>query len=458
MSLFPDIAPALTPDEALAATARCLYCYDAPCIKACPTEIDVPSFIKKIATGNTTGAARVIFDANVLGASCARVCPVEVLCEGACVEKVLVKAPVEIARLQRYATDHAMARGARMFTRGAATGKRVAVIGSGPAGLGAAAELAKSGHEVTIFDDRPLPGGLDTYGMAEYKMAQATPLSEVAQLVEQLGVRISQNTRVGRDVPLADLERDFDAIFVGVGLGLTKKLGIPGEELPGVREALGFIEEIKLGTAAPLTGKVVATIGAGNTAIDCVTQAKNLGAAASFIVYRQGEREMPAYDYEYKLAKSMGCTFHFGRQPLRIERHGQRLALWVQRTQDVGGKVQPVPGSEEALDCDLVLKAIGQEKRTGFLSTLPIKLDEAGRVIVGANGQTSNPKYFAGGDCVNGGSEAVNAVAEGKKAARGIDAWIASSSSPGLTRGSMSGDLDGRVKPGHDGLDTGSGR
>ena len=447
---FPEIAPALTPDQALAAASRCLYCYDAPCVRACPTEIDIPAFIKKISTDNVAGSARVIMGANVLGASCARVCPVEVLCEGACVEKAFVKAPVEIARLQRYATDYAFARNVKLFERGAPTGRSVAIIGSGPAGLGAAAELAKQGHVVTLFDERELPGGLDTYGMAEYKMNKDVALREVAILVEQLGVTVKQRTRVGRDasasepggrsaaasptrgggvvthISIVELEQSFDAIFVGVGLGATQRLGIPGEDLPNVREALSFIEELKLGAAPSLAGKVAITLGAGNTAIDCVTQAKLLGASESFIVYRRGPDDMPAFPYEYELAKSMDCGFRFHTQPVRIERRGERLALICERTEMFYGALRHVADSQHELLCDVVIEALGQEKRKSFLATLPIELEASGRVKVNPKtGQTSNPKYFAGGDCVNGGSEAVNAVAEGKLAGKGLGAWLA---------------------------------
>jgi len=409
---FKELHPAMTMPEALREANRCLYCYDAPCTRACPTHIDVPAFIKKIASGNLVGSARVIFESNILGGSCARVCPTEALCEGACVHNDLQHSPIEIGRLQRVATDHVMERDIQLFEAGKGTGKKVAIIGGGPAGLGCAAELAILGYSVTVFDDRSQPGGLNTYAMAQYKINTDFAIAE-AKLLEQLGVHFKQNTHVGKDVPLAQLEKDFDAIFIGVGLGATQKLGIPGEELPGVVDALTFIEELKTKKPADVkVGKRVLVIGAGNTAIDAVTQAKRLGAERSAIVYRKGEDDMPAYDYEYEIGKSMGCDFYFHASPVRIEGSGKAEKLVCKNAQT---------GAEMTLECDMVIKAIGQAKRAEFLKGFPqVALDDKGRVVVNAEFQTSNPKYFAGGDCVNGGKEAVDAVAGGKAAAHGI--------------------------------------
>ncbi|HNJ41725.1 MAG TPA: FAD-dependent oxidoreductase, partial [Acidobacteriota bacterium] len=308
---FRELEPALSDAEAILESNRCLFCFDAPCTRACPTHIDVPKFIKKIASGNLIGSARTIFEANPIGASCARVCPVEALCVGACVENALAHQPIMIGRLQRYATDAAMKTGRDLFKAGESNGKSVGIVGSGPAGIACATYLARLGYDVTIYERRALPGGLDTYGMAEYKMTQRVSLEEV-QMVERLGVKILVNTEIGRDVSLADLESRHGAIFLGIGLGSTIKLGIPGEEVPGVYEALDFIERIKTREWAHVPiGKTVAVIGAGNTAVDAATQAKRLGAEEVLMIYRRSEREMPAYSYEYELAKQDAIEFRW---------------------------------------------------------------------------------------------------------------------------------------------------
>ncbi|MCY7345547.1 MAG: NAD(P)-dependent oxidoreductase [Pyrinomonadaceae bacterium] len=409
---FAEINPPLSQAEATVEANRCLYCYDAPCVHACPTHIDVPSFIKKIASGNLIGSARVIFDANPIGASCARVCPVEVLCEGACVEKTLVKKPIEIGRLQRYATDYAMASGRRIFEKGAPNGKSVGIVGSGPAGLSCATYLARIGYDVTIYERKPLAGGLDTYGMAEYKMSQGDSLDEV-KLIEDLGVKFRLNCEIGREVSFGDLQTNHDAIFLAVGLGATNKLNIPGENIEGVHDALDYIERIKTRDWRNVpTGKTVSVIGAGNTAIDAVTQAKRLGAEKVLMIYRRTERDISAYAYEYELAKKDGVEFLWQTAPIEILGNGRVNALRCQKT-DGSNRQFEIP-------CEIVIKAIGQQKQTGFLQNIGIETDEKGRVAVNELMQTSNPRIFAGGDCVNGGAEAVDASQTGKLAAQGI--------------------------------------
>lgn len=407
---FADINPAFSMAEAMHEASRCLYCYDAPCTHACPTGIDVPSFIKKIATGNLTGSARVIFDANPIGASCARVCPVEVLCEGACVEKTLLKKPIEIGRLQRYSTDFALSNNKQIFAKGESNGRSVGIVGSGPAGLSCATFLTRLGYDVTVYEKRSQAGGLDTYGMAEYKMPKSVSLAEVAH-VEKMGVKFVLDTEIGTTISFADLFGRHEAIFLATGLGATNKLNIPGEDLPGVFDALAFIEQVKTRAWKNIPiGKNVVVIGAGNTAIDAVTQAKRLGAEKVTLMYRRTEKDAPAYDYEMELARKDGIEFMWETAPVEIGGHSSVSGMRVRQG-----------NFEFKIDCDMVIKAIGQTKTTSFFTdVIGVETDEKGRVIVKDHMQTSNPKVFAGGDCANGGAEAVDAAQMGKLAAQGI--------------------------------------
>jgi dihydropyrimidine dehydrogenase (NAD+) subunit PreT len=432
-----ELQPAYTPQEAAVEASRCLFCFDAPCIMACPTGIDIPSFIKKIETDNIIGAARTILSANILGASCARVCPTEVLCEGACVMVDRQRDPIKIGRLQRFATDYVYERGLNVLkTSAKKTGKRIAVIGAGPAGVGCAAELAQLGHRVAIFERKPLPGGLNTYGIAYYKMKPEISLAEMA-MVERLGVEIRCGIEVGRHISAAHLQQEFDALFIGIGLGEGQALGIPGEELHGVYDALDFIEEIH---SKPLhqvaVGNSVIVIGCGNTAIDAVTQAKRLGAQKGLVAYRRSQSEMSAYHFEYELAQHDGATFYFNVAPIELigDEAGQVCAVKFVRTQTtINGQLTLVPSSEFTEPADMVLKAVGQSKQSAWLTqNFPaLRLDKRG--VIERNpvtGQTSVAHLFAGGDCANGGREVVNAVGEGKKAARGIHAFLGQSALP----------------------------
>lgn len=406
---FADLHPAFAPQAAAVEASRCLFCFDAPCTAACPTHIDVPRFIKKIATGNLRGSALTILDANILGLSCSRVCPVDVLCEGACVMHRYNRQPIEIGRLQRHAMDWFYAHGHNLPAAPDA-GKRVACIGAGPASLACAAELRRRGIAVTIFDRNSMPGGLNTYGIAEYKLRPEDSLKEV-ELIRSMGVEFKLGVEVGADIER--LEREFDAIFIGAGLGPTHRLNIPGEDLPGVVDALRFIADYK--TSSTSVGRRVAVIGAGNTAIDAATAARRLGAGEVHILYRRGEQEMPAFGYEYEIAKVDRIEFHWWARPVRIQ--GSAAVEGVECVRQ--------DGTTFVLPCDMVIPAIGQSRLVDFLARCRDVEVREGRVAVHREtGQTANPKYFAGGDCVNGGREVVDAVAGGKRAAAGIASWL----------------------------------
>ena len=400
---------------------RCLFCFDAPCMGACPTHIDVPRFIKKIATGNVMGSAAAILEANVLGGSCSRACPVEVLCEGACVLHRQGRQPIEIGRLQRYAMD--AFHGARErdpdvlpFVPGEETGRRVALVGAGPASLACAAELRRHGVAATIYDARELPGGLNSYGVAEYKLPLAESLREI-DMIARLGVEFRFEVTVDA-AGLGELERGHDAVFLGVGLGAIHRLGVPGEELPGVTNALDLIAGYKDGRVTGVPGRV-AVIGAGNTAIDAAIAARRLGAEEVYLVYRRGEGEMSAFSFEYEHAKQEGVRFHWHKQVVAVEGKDCVEGIRVRSVLD---------GGEFSVGVGMVVLAIGQATHVGFLAEAGVRLERGRIAIERGSGQTSNPKYFAGGDCTNGGREVVDAVADGKRAGVGIAGWLASQS------------------------------
>jgi glutamate synthase (NADPH/NADH) small chain len=382
----------------------------------------VPGFIKRIASGNIRGSARRILEANVLAASCSRVCPVEVLCEGSCVMHHYNRKPIEIGRLQRFAMESYYASGAGIPTRGTAErGEKIACIGAGPASLACAAELRLQGFQVTVIDKRPLPGGLNTYGVAEYKLRAADSLFEIEK-IRALGVEFRQGA-IEDEAALEELEREFDFVFLGVGLGEMHKLDIQDGAAIGVVDALEFIAAYKTGEPMVAATSVV-VIGAGNTAIDAAVAAKRLGAADVKILYRRDAKSMSAFDFEFEHAKQEGVDFWWKTLPVRVESNvdGRVTGLTCARTDlNEKGELVKTEHVEFTIACDLVIPAIGQSPLIEFLSRVRGVASERGRVAVNrATGRTTNARYFAGGDCVNGGREVVDAVADGKRAALGI--------------------------------------
>lgn len=415
---FSELKPPLTAQAANIEANRCLNCFDAPCTSACPTHIDVPGFIKRIASGNLRGSALRILDANILGASCARVCPVDVLCEGACVMHRHNQKPIQIALLQRHAMDAFFATGELPPVTGAAARRvRVACIGAGPASLACAAELRRHGVKATVIERRPLPGGLNTYGVAEYKLRTADSLREV-EMIRRMGVDFRFGVSVDDASALEALEREFEYIFLGIGLGAMQQLGISGEDVSGVMNALELIASYKTGHLRELHGTVV-VVGAGNTAIDAANAARRLGAETVYLLYRRGESDMSAFDFEYEHAKQEGVQFLWRRQPVAVSTDGQgRLLLETVQVQQVGGALVPIPNSQYTIPCNLVVPAIGQSPLTTLVQELRHVEVRDGRIVADREtGQTGNPRYFAAGDCVNGGREVVDAVAGGKRAA-----------------------------------------
>ena len=423
MNALDELLPPLTRNEAAVEAARCLMCYDAPCTHACPTHIDIPKFIKKIATENLRGSARTILESNLLGATCARVCPVQELCEGACVLGAEHK-PIAIGRLQRHAMDFVYNNRIELFQPASSTGQKVAIIGAGPAGLSCAGELAKRGHSVTLFEKRNLAGGLSTYGIIGLREPIEIALAEVA-MIEKLGVKLESGRELGVDITLAGLQANFAAVFLGVGLGATPALGIPGEG--HIIDGLEYIEQSKLAARNLVVGQNVVVVGAGNTAIDCATIAKRLGASQVTMVYRRTEKEMTAYAHEYDFIKREGVTFSFLTQPVRVHsENGTVKSLECLRMSlgptDASGRPspQPISGSEFLLAADQVVKAIGQQKPS-LASQLKLKT-EKGFIQVTADFETSLPGVYAGGDSIRarGAASTVMAVQDGKLAARSI--------------------------------------
>ncbi|MEK4425070.1 NAD(P)-dependent oxidoreductase [Solibacillus sp. FSL K6-1523] len=425
---FVEMNSRMTKNEAIEEANRCLYCYDAPCITACPTSIPIPNFIKKIASSNMKGSAMTIMDANPIGASCARVCPTEELCEGACVLNASTK-PIKIGHLQRYATDWAIESGVELFKKGQTNGQKIAIIGSGPAGLSAARELSRFGYAVTIFEAEAKAGGLGSYGIVSFRLPNEVVDWEVEQIVK-LGVEIKTNTTVGVDITPNEILAQYDRVILAIGMGAVPNLGIEGEPLDGVHDAIEFVKNTKVGALTEdLIGKRVVVIGAGNTAIDGATCAKRLGAEQVEILYRRTEKEMTAYQFEYEFAKQDGVGFKWLTAPTKIigDEAGKVMALECVKMKlgeaGADGRQRPevVEGSEFIMEVDAVIKAIGQTRFVSLIEAFGLQHINGVVDIDETTMQTSNAKVFACGDVVfgNGQGEAmvVTAAQQGKDAA-----------------------------------------
>ncbi|WP_417743001.1 NAD(P)-dependent oxidoreductase [Salipiger sp.] len=411
---FGDLHPPLDDHEALVAADRCYFCHDAPCQTACPTEIDIPLFIRQIATGTPEAAARTILSQNILGGMCARVCPTETLCEEVCVREVAEGKPVEIGRLQRYATDTVMAQNVHPFERDAATGKRIAVVGAGPAGLACAHRLAMMGHDVVLMDARPKPGGLNEYGIAAYKSTEDFAAREVAWLMQIGGIELRNGVALGRDVTLEALKAEYDAVFLGLGLGGVNALGVDGDDREGVADAVTFIADLRQASdlATLPVGRDVVVIGGGMTAVDAAVQSKLLGALNVTIVYRRSQARMAASVYEQELAQSKGVRIICSASPVAVHGNGAVREIEFEFTDDA---LAPT-GERFRLPADQVFRAIGQTLTGEGLPAL-----EGRKIAVDGTGRTSLDGVWAGGDCASGGDDlTVTAVAEGRDAAEDI--------------------------------------
>ncbi|MBC7947956.1 MAG: NAD(P)-dependent oxidoreductase [Chitinophagaceae bacterium] len=428
---FSDIHPPFENKEAALVEAnRCLFCYDAPCTKSCPTSINVPKFIKQITTENIKGSALTIFNANIFGGGCSRVCPVEKLCEGSCVYNLLHEAPIPIAKLQRYSTEKAIQDKWKLFERKPSNGKRVAVVGAGPAGLSCAHVLSREGIDVTVFEKESKGGGLMTYGIAAYKVTPAFCQDEVDFITSLGGIEIKYDHELGKQFSLQDLQRDFDAVYLGIGVGLANKLSIPGEELQGVEDAIRFIYDIRTrGYGNVPVGDKVIVIGMGMTAIDAATQAKRLGASEVTMVYRRSEAEKNCTQVELDIAKLDGCKMVWLAAPKEVlgeEGKAKALVCDIMKlgAPDYSGKPSPIPTGETiTIEADMIIKATGQRPFEDLVGQNQIEHNR-GKIIVRDKVSTTIKGVFAGGDCVNGGKEVVDAVQAGKEGAEAIFSYL----------------------------------
>ncbi|MDF3077963.1 MAG: Glutamate synthase [Sphingobacteriaceae bacterium] len=424
---FSDIHPPFETVEGASVEAnRCLFCYDAPCMKSCPTSIDVPKFIKQITTDNIKGSAHTIFSANIMGGGCSKVCPVEKLCEGACVYNLLEEKPISIARLQRYSTDQAIEQKWQLFKRKPFTGKKVAVVGAGPAGLSCAHVLSREGVDITVYEKEQKGGGLMTYGIAAYKVTPEFCEEEVDYITSLGGIEILYGRELGKDISLVELQNQYDAVFLAIGVGLTRELGIKGEKLEGVEDAISFIYNLRTNPYNNIqVGDKVVVIGMGMTAIDAATQAKRLGAKEVTLVYRRTQDEMPCTEAELNIAKLDGCKIIWLAAPKKIlGKHGKVSGLMCDVMQlgapDTSGRRSPESTGETfTLEVDMIIKATGQLPFEKLVSYNELQ-NRNGKITIDENGITNWAKVFAGGDCVNGGKEVVDAVQAGKDAAKGI--------------------------------------
>jgi glutamate synthase (NADPH/NADH) small chain len=432
-AILEELNPPLEAEAALLEADRCLECggpyAPAPCVVACPADVDVPAFVAAVARGEPDAAARIIFAENLLGGTCSRVCPVELLCQGACVLDHEGRRPIAVGRLQRFATDHALAAGTRLRGRAPHNWLRVAVIGAGPAGLACAGELAALGYGVTVYDERLEPGGLVRYAIAPYRLL-AEPLSSEARVLAELGVSFELGVGIDSPEALAEVAADADAVVLAVGMGADADVHYPGDDLPGVWESLPFIEAIKTGNP-PDVGESVVVVGGGNTAVDVARESRRLGAAEVTMLYRRTRTEMPAYPHEVVEAEEEGVQLEWLTVPLRFVGDGRLEAVECRRAKlgrpDESGRRRPqeIPGSEFLLRADTVVKAIGQRPRAEFLSWIDgLELEHGAIPVDPQTGATANGKFFAAGDACNGGATVVEAVREAKVAARGVHAFL----------------------------------